>query len=59
MDVAKKLRLTGVKKYKTRAGQVEMKLNWLHDWIPALATFVRHLQRVYNNKKVDQNMSVR
>ena len=46
MDVAKKLRLTGSKKYWRRVGQVEMELDLLHDWIPALATFVRHSRKV-------------
>ena len=31
MDAAKKLGQTGIKKYWRRAGQVEMKLDWLHD----------------------------
>ncbi len=59
MDAAKELELTRVKKYWRQAGQVEMKLDWLHDWIPALATFVRHSRRVYNNEEVGQNISVR
>ncbi len=59
MDAVKELGLTGVKKYWRRAGQVEKELYWLYDWIPALATFVRYLQRMYNNKEVSQNMSVR
>ncbi len=42
LDVAKELRLTGVKKYWRCTDQVEMKLDWLHDWISVLATFVRH-----------------
>ncbi len=36
-----------------------MELDWLHDWIFAQATFVRHLRRLYDNKEVDQNMSIR
>ena len=36
-----------------------MELDWLHDWIPALATFVRHLRSVYDNKEVTQNMNAR
>ncbi len=43
IDAAKELGQTGVKKYWRRAGQVEIELDWLHDWIPTLATFVRHL----------------
>ncbi len=39
--------------------QVEMKLDWLHDWIPVLAIFVKHSKRVYANKDKSQNMSVR
>ncbi len=36
-----------------------MKLDWLYNYIPVLATFVKHSRRVYNNKKVGQNMSIR
>ncbi len=59
LDAAKELGLTGIKKYWGRAGQVEMELDWLYDWIPALATFVRHSRRVYDDEEVGQNMSVR
>ena len=59
LDVAKKLGLTGIKKYWKRVSQVEIKLDWLHNCIPALVTFVKHLRRVYNNKKIDQNINVR
>ena len=31
MDEAKELRLTGIKKYWRRAGEVEMELDWLHN----------------------------
>lgn len=59
IDVAKKLGLIGVKKYWRRASHVEMELDLLHDWIPALAIFVKHLQKVYDNKEVGQNMSIK
>ena len=52
IEAAKKLELIELNNYWRRAGQVEMELDWLHDWILVLATFVRHLQRVYDNKKV-------
>lgn len=52
MDEAKKLVPTRVKKYRRCASQVEIR-------ILALVTFVRHSQRVYNNKKLVQNMIVR
>ena len=42
LDAAKKLRLTSIKKYWKYADQVEMELDWLHDWISVLATFMRH-----------------
>ena len=58
IDAAKELGLIGIKKYWKRAGQVEMELDWLYDWIPALATFVRHSRSVYNNEEVTQNMNV-
>ena len=59
LDAAKKLGLTSIKKYWRYAGQVERELDWLHDWISILATVVRHSQRLYDNEKVGQNMSVR
>ena len=58
-DAAKKLRLTSIKKYWRRAGQVEIELDWLHDWIPILAIFVRHSRKLYENKEIDQNMSIK
>ena len=59
LDIAKELGLTGIKKYWRYIGQVEMELNGLYDWIPALATLVGHSHRVYNNEEVGQNISVR
>ena len=59
LDVVKELELTGIKKYWRRAGQVEIELDWLYDWISALATFVKHSRRVYDNKKIGQNISIR
>ncbi len=54
LDVAKELRQTGIKKYWRHGGQVEIELDSLHDWIQVLATFVKHLRRVYDNKEVGQ-----
>ena len=59
LEKAKKLGLTGIKKYWKRTGQVEMKLDWLHASILELAIFVKHSQRVYDNKEVGQNMSIK
>ena len=59
LDVTKKLGLSGIKKYWRYVSQVEIELNWLYDWILILATFIRHSCRVYDNKKVGQNMSIR
>lgn len=53
IDVVKKLRLTEIKKYWKCAGQIEIKLNWLYDWISVLLIFVKYLRKVYNNKKID------
>ena len=33
-----------------------MELDWLHDWIPALATFGKQSRRAYNNEEVTENM---
>ena len=59
IDAAKELGLTGIKKYWRYAGQVEMELDWLHNWILAVATFVRHSHKVYNNEEVTKNMNAR
>ncbi len=59
LDIVKELRLTSIKKYKRHAGQVEIELDWLHNQISALATFLRHSYRLYNNEKVGQNMSIK
>ena len=59
IEAVKELGLTGVKNYCRRAGQVEIELDGLYDWISALATFVRHSQKVYNSKEIGKNMSVR
>ena len=59
LDAAKKLGPTSIKKYWRRAGQVDMEIDWLHDWIPALATFMRHSCKVYNNEEVTKNMNAR
>ena len=58
IDIVKKLEQTGVKKYWRRTSQVKIKLDWLHDWILALPIFVRQLQKVYDIKKIDMNMSI-
>ena len=59
LDAAKKLGLTGIKKYWKCARQVEIKLDWLHKQILSLATFMRHSYKVYNNEKVIVNMNAR
>lgn len=59
MDVAKKLGLIGNKKYWRHTGQVEMKLNWLYNWIPALAIFVKHSRRVYDNEEMTKNINAK
>ena len=59
MNVAKKLGLTVIKKYWRCAGQFEMEIDWLHDWISVLAIFVRHSRKVYNNEKVTKNINAR
>ncbi len=59
LDAAKEQGQIGIKKYWRRASQIEIELDWLYDWIPALAIFVRHLCKVYDNQKISQNMSVK
>ena len=59
MDATREFKLTEVKKYWRCISQVKTLLHWLHNWIPLLATFIRHSQRVYNNKKVTQSISIR
>ena len=59
LNLAKELRITSIKKYWRHTGQFEMELDWLYDWILALAIFVRHLHDVYNNEKVTENMNIK
>ena len=59
LDAAKELGLIGIKKYWRYARQVEIELDWLHDWISVLATFVKHSRRVYDNEKVTKNINIR
>lgn len=57
MDATKKFGLTRFNKYSKHDNQLEIKLDWPHDWILILVTFVRHLQKIYNKEKVTQNKS--
>ena len=59
INAAKKLGVTGIKKYWSHAGQGEIELDWLYDWISVLATFVKYSHRVYNNEEVTKYMNVR
>lgn len=40
-------------------GEVLIKLKWLYNWILVLVIFIRYLYKIYNNQKVDQNMSIK
>lgn len=59
LDTIKELKLTGIKKYQRRAGQVKIKLDWLYDWIPTLTIFMRYSCKMYDNKKMTQNMNAK
>ena len=59
LDAAKKLGLTGIKKHWKHAGQVKLKLDWLDDWIPSLATFVGYSCRMDDNKEVTKSIKFR
>lgn len=60
IDTARDLRLTDVKKYQRRTGQIKKEVNRLHkDYILALATFVKYFRRTHNNEKVTGNMRIR
>ncbi len=59
LDAAKELGLTGIKKYWRCTGQIKIELDWLHDWILVLIIFVMHSCKVYDNKEIGQNMSVK
>lgn len=52
LDITKELRLISIKKYWKHIEQVKIELNWLYDKILVLATFMKDLRRIYNNKKV-------
>lgn len=56
LDTARELKYTSIKKYQRQIGHIKMKLNWLYDGISALAIFVRHSCREYNNKEVTENI---
>lgn len=59
IDAAKKLELTSVKKYWKYTKQVRKKVNWLYDLILVLAIFVKYLSKIYDNKKVIENMKMK
>lgn len=59
LDAANKLELSGIKKSQRYAGQIKLKLNYLHNNILALAIFMRYSHRVYNNKEVIKNIKTR
>ena len=60
IDMVRDLGLTGIRKHWRLAGQIEKVVNGLHrNQIPALATFVKHSQKAYNNEKVIENMKIR
>lgn len=49
-DVIKRLGLSRVKKYLKYASQVEIKLDWLYNWILVSKTFIKNLGKIYYNK---------
>lgn len=60
MDAIKDLKLTDAKKFQKYVDQIKKKMNKLDkDWIPILAVFVEHSQKVHDNKKVSENMKIR
>lgn len=60
MDVAKDLKLIGIKKYQKCTDQIQDKIDWLHkDWIPTIGAFVKHFWRMYNNEEIIKNMITR
>lgn len=59
LDLAQKLAFITIKKYQKFVGQVEIKLNWLHDQFLVITSFMKHLSRVYNKKKITKNRNTR
>lgn len=59
MEAVNELEITRIKNYKRSAWKFEIKFDWLYDQIPALITFVGHLQKIYNNENRSHNMSIR
>ena len=47
LNITEKLELISINKYLRHAKHVEIELDWLYDWMSVLATFMRHLNRVY------------
>lgn len=60
IDAARDLRLTAVKKYWKRAGQIKKEVDGLYrDWISALAAFMKHSWRTHNKEEVTENMKIK
>lgn len=60
MDSIRDLKLTDMKKYWRCAGQIKEKVNRLYrDWIQALVLFMKHSQKMQDNKKVIKKIKIR
>lgn len=59
LDLAKKLGLTRVQNYWRDVTQIVIELNKINNLFLRLATFLRHLRKVYDNAEVSQNISIR
>lgn len=58
-NAGKKLSKTEVKRFWRRVCQFEIKLDWVYNWILTLIIFMKHSQKMYNHKKMSQNISVK
>lgn len=59
MDIAKKLKLINIKKYKRCDRQVELELNYLYNWNLILIILIKYLHEIYNNEKMIENIKTR
>ncbi|WP_375449299.1 hypothetical protein [uncultured Nostoc sp.] len=60
IDVARDLELTDIKKHWRLAVQIEREVNGLYrNWMLALAAFLKHFWKTYNNKELMENMKIR
>lgn len=60
IDTIENLELIGIQKYQKYIDQIYDKIDWLYnDRIFIFRPFIKHSQKIYNNKKITKNMIIR